>query len=175
MNFLRPEAREMLWRWREAILCGGVILWASRLIGRGLDRESVTQIGLGVMIAGLFAFLLYHAILRAKLRQPGRTAGVVVVTEREIGFMGPETGSFVSLDDLTRLEIIVFERQGQAADIYWTLYHYGGDPVMIPLNSEGAEQLFDTFAALRGVRLEDATRAVAQAQSGRFLIWEKPH
>ena len=53
MNFIRPEVREGLWRWREVIVCGLLILWGVRLIGVGLERESVTQTFMGGLIAKL--------------------------------------------------------------------------------------------------------------------------
>ena len=173
MSFIRPEVRATLWRWREVGLCIVVILFAVRLLGQGLERSAPLQTGFALLVAALFSVLLFYAVLRARLFQSAEGTGVVVVSEREIAYLGPDTGAFVSLDDLTRLEIMVFERTNAAPDIFWTLSHTGGDPLMIPLNAKGAETLFDTFAALPGVRLEDATRAVARAHTDRVVIWQK--
>lgn len=175
MSFVRPEIRRAIWRWREALVCGAALIWVAGLLGRGVERGSLTLTGLALVLVMVLGFLLYQAILRARFAGAQKAPGVVVVSEREIGFLGPDNGSFVSLDDLVRLEIMVFERREQAADIFWSLGHSAGEALLIPLGAEGAEQLYDSFAALRGVRMEEATRAVSAGRSGRFLIWERPH
>ena len=61
MTFIRPEVRQKVWRWREVVISGLLILWGVRSIGVGLERESVTQTFLGGMIAALFrADVLVH-------------------------------------------------------------------------------------------------------------------
>ena len=173
MNFIRPEVREALWRWREVIVCGVLILWGVRMIGVGLDRESVTQTLLGGVIAALFATLMFWAILRAKMYKPLKGVGVVEVKEREVGYLSPDGGAFVSLDDLTKLEIVTNDRGPVEDDVFWVLSHNGGEPVAIPASAKGSELLFDAFAALKGADFENAVRAMSSTQNARFLIWEK--
>ena len=173
MNFIRPEVREGLWRWREVIVCGLLILWGVRLIGVGLERESVTQTFMGGLIAALFAGLMFWSILRAKMYKPLKGAGVVEVKEREVGYLSPEGGAFISLDDLTKLEIVTNDRGPVEDDVFWVLSHRGGEPIAIPASAKGSELLFDAFAALKGADFETAVRAMGSTQNARFLIWEK--
>ena len=173
MTFIRPEVREALWRWREVIVCGLLVLYGVRLIGLGFERESVTQTGVGAVIAGVFAVLLFWAILRAKLFKPVKAVGVVEVKEREVGYLAPEGGAFVSLDDLLKLEIVTNNRGPAEDDVFWVLTHRGGDPVAIPASAKGSDLLFDAFAALKGVDFEEAVRAMGSTDNARFLIWER--
>lgn len=173
MNFIRPEVRAALWRWREVLFCTLLVLWGVRLIGVGLDRESVMQTFLGGLIAALFAVLLFWAVLRVKMYKPLKAAGVVEVTEREVGYLSPEGGAYVSLDDLVKLEIVTNDRGPAEDDVFWVLSHSGGEPIAIPASAKGSELLFDAFAALQGVDFEKAVRAMGSTQNARFLIWEK--
>jgi hypothetical protein len=173
MNFIRPEVREALWRWREVIVCGLLILWGVRMIGVGLDRESVTQTFMGGAVSALFAVLLFWAVLRAKMYKPVKAVGVVEVTEREVGYLAPEGGAYVSLDDLVKLEIVTNDRGPAEDDVFWVLSHRNGEPIAIPASAKGSELLFDAFAALKGVDFEAAVRAMGSTENARFLIWEK--
>lgn len=173
MNFIRPEVREAIWRWREVLFCGVLILWGVRMIGVGLERASVTQTFLGGVIVALFAVFMFWAILRAKMYKPLKGAGVVEVKEREVGYLSPDGGAFVSLDDLTKLEIVTNDRGPVEDDVFWVLSHNGGTPITFPASAKGSELLFDTFAALKGVDFEKAVRAMSSTQNARFLIWEK--
>ena len=173
MNFIRPEVREALWRWREVIVCSLLVLYGVRMIGIGLERESVTQTFVGGAIAALFAVLLFWAVLRAKMFKPVKAVGVVEVKEREVGYLTPEGGAFVSLDDLVKLEIVTNDRGPMEDDVFWILTHRGGDPVAIPASAKGSDLLFDAFAALPKVDFEQAVRAMGSTENARFLIWEK--
>jgi hypothetical protein len=173
MNFIRPEVREALWRWREVIVCGVLVLWGVRMIGLGLDRESVTQTFMGGAISALFAVLLFWAILRAKMYKPVKAVGVVEVTEREVGYLAPDGGAYVSLDDLVKLEIVTNDRGPAEDDVFWVLSHRNGEPIAIPASAKGSDLLFDAFAALKGVDFETAVRAMGSTENARFLIWEK--
>ena len=173
MSFIRAEVRATLWRWREVALTGVVTLWGVRLLGRGVDLSSFNMTLAGIAIAGVGAVLLFLAILRVKFHKPVRAAGVVEVTERQVGYLGPDTGSFVSLDELTRLEIITTGTGPLQEDVFWVLTHRAGDPLLIPASAEGTDQLFDAFAALPGIRFEEAIRAMGSTENARFLIWER--
>ena len=172
MNFIRPEVREGLWRWSEVIAYGMLILWGLWLIGFGLVRGSMLQAFIGAAITVLFAVLTFWAILRVKMYKPLKRSGVVVVKEREVGYLSPDGGALISLDDLTKLEIIA-SRVGSAEEVaFWVLSHAGA-PLSIPADAKGSELLFDAFAALKGVDFEEAARAMTSKENARFLIWEK--
>jgi hypothetical protein len=173
MSFIRPELRKALLRWREVIVCGLLILWGVWLIGVGLDRESVMQTLLGGAIVVVFVILIFWAILRAKMYKPPNFSGVVQVKEREVGYLCSEVEVFVSLDDLTKLEIVTKGYGRSGGEVFWVLSHEGGEPIAIPANTEGSELLFDAFAVLTDADFEEAVRALNGTQDARFLIWEK--
>ncbi len=172
MTFIRPEVRAILWRWREVALTGLATLWGIRILGRGIDQSSVTMTVAGLGIAAVAAILLFLAILRVRFHRSASAAGVVEVTERQVGYLGPEIGSYVSLDDLTRLEIVTNDRGPTEDDVFWILTHRAGPPLLIPASAEGTDQLFDAFAALPGIRFEEAIKAMGSTEKARFLIWE---
>ncbi|MCP5086023.1 MAG: hypothetical protein GY952_04350 [Rhodobacteraceae bacterium] len=173
MTFIRPEVRALLWRWREVAVTGLATLWGIRILGNGVDQASVTTTIFGIALASVAAALLFLAILRVKFHKPTRAEGVVEVTERQVGYLGPDTGSYVSLDDLTRLEIVTSDKGPYEDDVFWILTHHGGAPLMIPASAEGTDQLFDAFSALPGIRFEEAIKAMGSTKNARFLIWEK--
>lgn len=167
MAFLRPEARAVLWRWREVAVTAGLTLYGVHLLGRAVDRASL---GLGLVAAILIcagAGFLFLAIVRARLSAPGRAVGVVQVDEKQVGYFAPDGGAFVSLDDLTRLDVVT-RPDGR----YWILTHLGGPALVIPAGAEGSDQLIDAFATLPGLRLEDAARAIASGEA-RAMVWAR--
>lgn len=164
---MRPEARATLWRLREVLATGLLTLWGVHLIGRAVVRDSLTLGMIATLITGVATVLLFFAILRLRLITPGKSPGVIEVDEREVRYLSPYGGAYVSLNDLTRLEIVTND-----VGTYWVLSHLGGSPLSVPTNADGAEQLFDTFSALPGLRIEEAVRAVA-AGPGRHLVWKR--
>ncbi len=173
MNFIRPEVRAHLWRYREVAFTGVIVLFGVRLIGRGVDLSSSIYIGLGIALSAIGAGLLFSAFLRVRFYKPVRAVGVVEVKEREIAYLGPDSGSYVSLDDLTRLEIVTKDSGPVADDVFWVLTHSAGLPLLIPASAQGTDLLFDAFAALPGIQMEQVVKAMGSTQNNRFLIWEK--
>lgn len=167
MSFLRAEARAVLWRWREVAAAAGVTLFGVHLIGRAVDRAALGTGMVAVGITGVGVVLFFFAVLRLRLSPVGTAAGVVEVDERQVGYLtADDGGGFVSINDLTRLELV-----GAAGDRHWVLSHLAGPALVIPASADGAEQLFDAFAALPGLRIEDAARAMGR--DGPQLIWTR--
>ncbi len=167
MAFLRPEVKEGLLRWRETLAglaVAGYGLWLAAG-GRGLDL----WFGLAVAFAG--AAMAWAGWQLARFRRARGGPGVVQVDERRIAYFGPVTGGIVALDDLERLEI----GPGPSGHPVWRLFHEGGVPLEIPVNAEGAEVLFDAFAALPGLRLEPMLRALEGPPGQPAVIWQKGH
>lgn len=173
MSLIRPEVRDRLWRWREVAVTGFLTLWGVRLIGKGFEQESLTVGGVGAILAVVASILLFYAILRVTFHKPTEAAGVVEIKEREVGYLGPDSGSFVSIDDLTRVEILTTRSDSDKIDAFWILTHMGGEPLLIPASAQGTDQLFDAFAALPGVRLDEAVKALRSVGRDRFLIWQR--
>ncbi len=165
MAFFRPEARAAIWRWREA-LAGAVIALFGLFMAigaRGLDP----WLGLAVAFAG--AALGWAGFQLGRFRRARGGPGVVQVDERRIAYFGPFGGGFVALGGLRRLEIVPPRAGGHPA---WRLHHEGGEALEIPADAEGAEALFDVFAALPGLRIEPMLQALENPPDQAAVIWE---
>lgn len=164
MSFLRPEARAAIWRWRETLIGGGLILlgiwW---VLGPG---RLLTIPGIAAMAAGMAA--VWIGVQRARFRGPGDGAGAVQVDEGQITYFGPLTGGAVALRELERLSL-----DATLHPAHWRLDQPGHPSLLIPVNAAGSEALFDAFAALPGLQTE---RMLAELRSGRaqaVVIWER--
>ncbi|MEH7829135.1 hypothetical protein [Gemmobacter denitrificans] len=140
---IRPEARALLARWGEtgfalAVLVAG--LWL------GL-RGGWILLPLGIALALLGAGLALIALRRLRFAtaiqdQPG----LVEVDEQQLAYLGPTGGGYVSLDDLIELRLL--SRGGQR---FWRLKQADGQALLVPVAANGADRLFDAFAALPGL------------------------
>tara|TARA_R100000365_G_C2735486_1_gene64921 strand:+ start:1134 stop:1463 length:330 start_codon:yes stop_codon:yes gene_type:complete len=101
MSFLRQGARDQLWRWREAIVGGVLMLLALWLVtGPGF---LLAVPGYAALAGG--AALIWLGVQRARFRGEGDGAGAVQVVEGQITYFGPLTGGTVSLRELQRLSL----------------------------------------------------------------------
>ncbi|MGR3499512.1 MAG: hypothetical protein ACU0E9_11525 [Limimaricola soesokkakensis] len=163
-DLLRPEARAALWRGREVlvglVLAGLGLWWALASFG-------ILQ-WLGWGLAALGAGLVIGGVQRWRFRQEGRGPGLLKIDEGRVAYMGPLTGGMVDLDEVRRLRL---DRRAKPA--HWLL-ETGTEVLAIPVTADGAEALFDAFAALPGLKrgrmiemLNDETRDVV-------TIWTRP-
>lgn len=164
MSFVRPEARAVIWRWREAllgvvVLCAG-LYWAS---GFGLLKW------LGLVVLCIGAATLLAGIQRARFRSPRGGPGVVQVDERQITYFGPNQGGSLALEELATLLL-----DAGSVPPVWLLQHPTQPALRIPVNAEGAEALFDAFAALPGIRTEFMLSQLGQKPHHPVVIWSKP-
>jgi hypothetical protein len=125
-----------------------------RVLWNGLRFDNGLQQLLGGAIALAALAVAVAAARRARFHTGGGGAGVVVVTEGRITYLGPVTGGSVSLASMLRIEIVDEPDGGRV----WVLRHADGPALRIPVAAEGAEALFDAFAALPGL---DPARLVA--------------
>ena len=164
-DFLRPEARAALWRWRE-------VLFAAALAALGL-WWALGSFGvvkwLGVVLVLLALGVGFAGWQRTRFRQGGQGPGVVVLDERRLVYMGPLTGGAMDVADMTRLEL---EPAALPAP-HWVLTGVGGQGLAIPVNAEGAEALFDVFAALPGIRSGTMLDVLERTPGARVTVWEK--
>ena len=162
-NLLRPEARDWLLRWRE-VLTGAAVallgLWSA------LTTFGVTR-WLSVALILIGAALIWTGIQRIRFRQGGGGAGVVQIDERRLMYFGPLTGGVIDMDDLTRL---VLDPSGHPP--HWLLSGVGGQSLAIPVNAEGADALFDLFAALPGIKTEHMLEVLARTPDAQVTIWK---
>lgn len=180
MSLLRPEAARALHRWREMFAAGGAALaglWLMQLGGWVL-------VPLGGMLIALAAVWAVMAWRRVQFVQEETAPGVVEVDERQVGYLGPTFGGYVSLDDLAELRLMVLRGERM-----WRLKQTDGQLLLIPVAARGADRLFDAFAALPGMDTQALVAALAPSGgegAGRGLslsseagqigpaIWRRP-
>lgn len=169
MDFIRPELRAILWRWREVILLVGIIVCSTYMfiVGAGLVRV----ITIGLIIIGL-AFV-YPAIRQARATSPVVSVGVVEITERRIRYMGPETGSEISANDLNMVQIESRDEKDPNRDVTWIFEDIYGGSMAIPSGAQGARALLDAVSSLPGADLDAVVRAMGYPQRNLFTIWKK--
>ncbi|QUJ75605.1 hypothetical protein KDD17_11635 [Sulfitobacter albidus] len=162
--FFRPEAKAALWRWREVLVAGTLVLlglwW---LLGPG---GLLMLPGAALLIAGIALGVV--GVQRGRFRGTGDGAGAVQVDEGQVAYFGPLTGGVVALRDLERLSL---DRRGSPA--HWRLDAAGQSPVMIPVNAAGADALFDAFATLPALRTERMLTELRGGTAQAVVIWER--
>lgn len=164
MSFIRPEARAALARWREALAGAAVtalgLYWALGQHGLlGWIGWLLVPAGAGIAVIG---------VQRARFRITGQGPGVVLVDEGEITYMGPLSGGSVSVPDLERLVL-----DPSARPAHWVLEQPDRPILHIPVNAEGAGDLFDVFATLPGLRTERMLAELNRGGSHPVVIWER--
>ncbi len=164
MSFLRPEAKAQLIRWRE-VLAGGAMgllgLWW--LIGPG---GLLVLPAIALILAG--AALGWVGVQRARFRSAGQGPGTVRVDEGQITYFGPLTGGVVALREMVALTL-----DKTLFPDHWQLSQPGQPELLIPVNAEGAEALFDAFATLPGLRTERMLHALQGREAHTIVIWQR--
>ncbi|MBN8631772.1 MAG: hypothetical protein J0L76_13045 [Rhodobacterales bacterium] len=174
MSFIRPELAEALSRNREVIAAGAVVALGLWLLATG-SGYLVPVVGLMLMAIGLGWEV--QALRRLRFHQDGDAPGIVRVMEAQIAYYGPRVGGFVGLPDLVEIRLLTLRGRR-----IWKLRQADGQLLHIPVEADGAEALFDAFAALPGIDMAalvaalgtDAppsdARVIALAEVDR-LIW----
>lgn len=165
-DFIRPELRRVLWRWREAL--AGLALLALGLWWFGTFVRPVNWIGGAILLLGAAA--LVGGIQKARFRAGGTGPGVVQIDERRVTYFGPLTGGALDLDDLTRLEL---EPNAHPAP-HWIMTGIGGQNLAIPVNATGADALFELFATLQGLQTTALVRHMQNTPEKRVTVWDRP-
>lgn len=159
MSFIRPEVSALAYRAREAI---------ASLIAIGIGFWFFSQSGyllkpIGFVIIAISLGWFKLALRRMRFTQEVTAPGMVEIDEGQVGYLGPQVGGFASLEEL--LEIRLMTLQGRRM---WRLKQRDGQVILIPVDAEGADKLFDAFSSLPGM---DSAALVAalhpvSAQSG---------
>ncbi|MCV3270737.1 hypothetical protein [Roseobacter sinensis] len=163
-SFLRPELLAQLKRWREVLLGGAMLvlgLWW--LIGPG---RLLVLPGTALVLVG--AALIWLGVQRARFRSAGQGPGAVSIDEGQITYFGPLTGGSVALREMRRLSL---DKAQYPA--HWRLNQPGQADVLIPVNAEGAEALFDAFATLPGLHTERMLHALQSSERQMIVIWQR--
>lgn len=167
---IRPEVQAFLARHSEVLL-------GLSLVGFGI--LSFNNFGILWQAAGVLLFLCGAAIAWTAWRRVRLTSkvqdgpGVVEVDERQITYFAPHEGGAVSINDLARVTILTNDQGPIREDVHWLLEEDGGTRLLIPNSAEGAAQLFDALAPLKGVDFEAAIRAMGSTKIDSFVIWAK--
>jgi hypothetical protein len=163
---IRPEAAEVILRWREALLgATGVLLG----IGMMATSSGLSAL-LGLALALVGAVLGISGIRHARFDTAEEDApGLVEVDEGQITYLSPVMGGAVALDDLVE---VVFRRTAMG-EAFWKLVSTQAT-LYIPEGARGAEQLLDALAPLPGFDGGKMIRAVRARREATVKVWSRP-
>ncbi len=160
-DLIRPAARAALARWRELLI-------AAALAALGLTW-GLTSFGLlrwlGWALVAVAAALAWTGLQRLRFARGGGGPGIVTIDERRVVYWGPTAGGLADLDRLARLDLDPEAGPG------WRLVDETGATLTVPVNAEGADRLFDLFAALPGLRTADMLAALDQPPAQPVTLW----
>jgi len=142
MSLIRPEVTDLIWRLREVIWAGLVVALGLWLIWLG----GLILIPLGLAIAAIGAVLATTAFRRMRFVLAIDAPGVVELDEAQVGYLGPELGGFLSLQELVELRMLTLRGRR-----LWRLKQADGQALLIPVDAKGADRLYDAFASLPGM------------------------
>ncbi len=152
MMLIRPEVAALIHRYREALGAGVIVLAGLWMMALG----GYVLVPLGLLVAGVGVVLTVNAVRKARFMQDVSAPGLVELDEAQVGYLAPETGGFLSLDELVEIRILVLRGKRM-----WRLKQADGQALLIPVDASGAERLFDAFANLPGM---DTAALVAALQ-----------
>ena len=164
-DFIRPEMKARLWRWREALVGAGIALFGVWVASTTIGFVSVIGSGLGIV----GALLALSGIQRARFRVGIDGAGVVQVDERQVTYFGPKDGGAVSIETLIRVELRPMLGGAHA----WVLFDTAGATLFIPTNAEHADSLFDVFGVLDRFETQKMLNALNELSAQSVVIWQK--
>lgn len=164
MTFFRPEATAALWRWREVLI--GVALAVLALCWLAGPGGLLGFVAPAVLVAA--GALIMIGLQRGRFRGAGGGLGTVQVDEGQVTYFGPLTGGTVALREMSRLIL-----DGAQRPAHWRLEQPDHAPVMIPVNADGADFLFDAFASLPGLKTENMLTQLRDAPTKPVLIWQR--
>ena len=168
MSFLRPGAAEALRRWGEPAVAGialALSLWYGIV---WLNRGAVFGWMLLLLAAGL-GFWLRSALAGALSRRDRAGPGVVVYREGEIGYMGPESGGFLDIGAIERVEIV----RASGGDLLWYLDGGAAGRLVLPASASGADRLVEALAGLPGFSDMTVAQRLRAPPPGRTVVWER--
>ncbi|KIC40127.1 hypothetical protein RA27_14940 [Ruegeria sp. ANG-R] len=164
MSFIRPEAKLALWRWREVLVAGFVlILGLSWISGPG-----GLMAWLGWLLIAVSIALAVIGVQRTRFRNGAGGPGVVTIDEGQITYLGPLDGGIIATREIERLALDPTSRPA-----LWVLDQPGQPTLHIPVNAEGAEALFDVFSALPGLKTEQMLTELNGGAAHPVVIWER--
>ncbi|PUB15460.1 hypothetical protein DFP92_10480 [Yoonia sediminilitoris] len=164
-DFLRPEVRAFLIRWREVLIAGAAALFG---LWWALSGVGIT-FWMGLVILAISTAWGFAAVQRVRFAQDGEGPGVVQIKERRLGYFGPLDGGMMDLDEMNMLEL----DPGTYPNPSWILTGMGGQRIAIPVNAKGADALFDIFAALPGINTSAVLDVLSRTPDVRVTVWSR--
>ena len=165
-DFIRPEARDFLWRWRDVLAGGGMAAFGLWLAWGGLG---ITRwVGVAFLVFG--AIWAVAGIPRARFRIGEDGPGVVQVNERRLSYFGPLDGGVMDVAEIVRL---AYDPSGHPSP-YWVLSAETGGRLAIPVDAAGSEELFDVFASLPGISTARLLEVLSHPPDGFRILWHRP-
>lgn len=178
MTFIRPEVLAAFWRLREVLVTAAIAALGLWLIVLG----GWVLIPLGLLILAFSVTLARHALARLRFQQAVGAPGIVELDEAQLGYLGPEVGGFISLNEAVELRLVTMHGRR-----LWRVKQADGQAMLVPVDATGAGQLFDAFAALPGMDVTalaaalnrpaargGAQQAVALSGPAMQVIWRRP-
>ena len=162
---IRPELLARILRWREAAIGGGAALLG--LYWAVFEPGVMRWVGVAFVLGGVA--ILREGLARGRRPRDGGGAGIVDVNERQIAYLSGHGGGAVSLDALDRVAVDVPQR----GTVRWVIEGSDGTRLEIPLDAEGAGQIFDAVAALPGVTHAETLAATRAAAPGGRTLWQR--
>ncbi len=164
-DFLRPAARDAIWRFRDVI--GAAFLIAFGLWWAATFYSPVRWVGWALI--GVGAIWAAGAFQRIRFEQDGQGPGTVKIVERRLAYFGPLSGGVMEMDDAAMLEL-----DPEAYPVaHWIITSQSGDRLEIPVNAEGSDALFDLFASLPGLATEQMLHTLSNQPDQRVVIWQR--
>lgn len=166
MTFLRPEALDVLRRWREAMIGAALVLagGVGAFNGYGLFFAACLAVAL------LGAALTFTGLRHALFRVDGDAPGVVEITEGRITYLGPVIGGTIALSDLREVAF----RRTTTGEAFWRLTGLEAQPLIIPAGARDVDGLLDAFTALPRFDTGAMVRAVQSRTPTARVIWRHP-
>ena len=135
----------------------------------GLSSFGITRwVAVALGLAGLA--LAWTGVQRLRFGRGGGGPGIVTVDERRLVYWGPLTGGVMDMDGLARLDL-----DPGARPAHWVLTGLGGERLEVPVNAQGAEALFDLFAALPGLPTETMLATLQRTEGPPVTLWRAPN
>ncbi|HVG48174.1 MAG TPA: hypothetical protein VM899_08585 [Rubellimicrobium sp.] len=138
-------------------------LWLG-LSSFGITRWVAIALGLGGLA------LVWTGAQRLRFGRGGGGPGIVTVDERRLVYWGPLTGGVMDMDGLARLDL-----DPAARPAHWVLTSLRGERLEVPVTAQGAEALFDLFAALPGLPTETMLATLQRTSGPPVTLWRAPN
>lgn len=162
-SFIRPEVQAQMWRWREVI--AGVALEALGAWWVFVTGGLLAWLGILALLVG--SLLCYLGFQRVRFRGASGGLGSVDVDEGQVTYFGPMTGGMMPLSEMDALALV---RSAQTP--HWRL-SAGAEHLMIPVDADGSDDLFDAFASLPGLRTERMLSILKDTAAQDTVVWQR--